>query len=148
MFWLISDAPPMSVAKPIKMVLFDKNTRFPLWEQTYGTSMKEKIRGKQLSEINFNEQWRGYEDPAFKKAKLYFLERELERITFNHDTNSIICIKMGEQFTFGDFYHLQEQLEFLRVKRYGMLDDNFYIFGNEPPELLQEEETERPVVDL
>jgi len=70
-----------------------------------------------------------------KKSQLKFIEREVQRIQFTHDTSMILQIKIGETGTFGNFISLINIATLYHVQRFVLYDDQFYFYANNPPDI-------------
>lgn len=92
----------------------------------------EAAKGKKIIEVQFFREPHGKLDEYTKDAKLDFVRREIERMTFTHDTNSVLKIELGEGINYGEFVGILNNLLIYGVKRYAWTDDSFYIFANEP----------------
>ena len=92
----------------------------------------EAIKHKKIIEVQFYETPLGDLRTFRKNAKLDFVRREIERLTFTHDTNSVLKIELGEGIRYGEFVGILNNLMMYGVKRYAWTDDSFYIFANEP----------------
>jgi hypothetical protein len=66
-------------------------------------------------------------------AKMDFITREIERLQFTNDTNSVLKIEFGEENTYGDYVWIVNQALIYRVKRYAYADNSLYFFANDPP---------------
>jgi hypothetical protein len=93
------------------------------------SSFLQDIKRKKLVYINLN-----YPDPAndsnlFLK-KLDYISQEIARLQFLSDTFSVLKIGLGANNTYGNFIWLVNQAKIYGVKRYVLVDDNFYLLAN------------------
>lgn len=87
------------------------------------------IKGKKIIPVEF---WYDLDDPieTFNyNNKLNFVLHEIERITYTHDTTSVLKVCLGDGISYGDFIGIFNQLILHRVKRYALIDNELYIFG-------------------
>ncbi len=57
---------------------------------------------KKIIEVQFFHEPHGKPDEYTKDAKLDFVRREIERLTFTHDTNSVLKLELGEGINYGN----------------------------------------------
>lgn len=91
-------------------------------------TLQEQLKGKHIVEIELDEPYIW----GTKPAKINFIKREIERITFTCQSNTVVKVVMGEGATFSDIVGLTKLMQFYGVRQYTLRDACFYIFGNEP----------------
>lgn len=112
------------------------------------------IKGKKIIPVEFWYDPIGTPIEMFNyNNKLNFVLHEIEQITYTHDTNSVLKICLGDGITYGDFVGILNQLILHRVKRYALLDNELYIFGEpliapRPPLILEVDAIAPPIVSL
>jgi hypothetical protein len=72
-------------------------------------------------------------------AKRRLINHEIERLTYTHETTSVLKVNFGETATYGDLISILNQILICGVKRYALVDNSLYIFANEPPPSSQPE---------
>lgn len=92
-------------------------------------SFLHDIRRKKVMYIDLN-----YPNPAcdsnlFTK-KLDYISGEIARLQFLSDTFSVLKVGLGANNTYGNFIWLVNQAKIYGVKRYALIDDNFYLLAN------------------
>lgn len=93
----------------------------------------EALEKKKITAVEFwYEPW-GDRGSYIYNSKLEFIRREIQRMTFTHDTTSVLKVGLGDGIIYGDFVWILNQLIIHEVKRYALVDDDLYIFANEPP---------------
>lgn len=68
-----------------------------------------------------------------KAAKFDYIRRQIERLSFAHDTNVVLKIELSDASSYADFVHLVNLMLIYDVKRYALTDYTFYVFANEAP---------------
>ena len=71
-------------------------------------------------------------DESARDHRFHFVKQEIQRLQFTHDTSTILRIGLGEDNTYGDFVWLCNYMTISAIKRYAVIDDNFYILSNPP----------------
>lgn len=66
-------------------------------------------------------------------AKLHFINNEIERLAFTHETTSVLKVSFGTTTTYGDLISILNQLLVCGVKQYALVDNSLYIFANKLP---------------
>jgi hypothetical protein len=74
------------------------------------------------------------ENHALNENKLKFIGQEALKLKFYHDTTQVIKVHLSTATNYGEFVQLVNIMHRDNHKRYTWLDDDFYIFGEEPPE--------------
>jgi hypothetical protein len=59
--------------------------------------------------------------------------KELERLQFEHDTTTALKVVFGDETSYGDFMYVLNLALIYQVKRYALVDNEFYFFINPPP---------------
>ena len=93
------------------------------------------VKKKKLTTIYLDD-YTGFDDPQelyLSNTKLSFIQREIERLEFTNDTSSALKIEFGDQATYGQFIWLMNQTMLYHVKRFAVVDNEFYLFANPPP---------------
>lgn len=94
----------------------------------------EGLKNKRITRVQLDE----YHDGGTKPAKVDFIRREIKRMTFTHDSSAVLKVVFCITSKYGDMMGVMRFLAFYGVKRYALIDDALYIFGNWPPEPLPE----------
>jgi hypothetical protein len=93
----------------------------------------ESIKSKKVTEIEIGEENTRYAyGEQLYDAKLNFIRKEIERITFTHDSSAVLKVTMEDECRYGDFIWILNLLQIYGVKRYALVDNSLYIFGNDP----------------
>jgi len=88
------------------------------------------IKGKKIIPVEFWYDPMGEPIETFNyNNKLNFVLHEIEQITYTHDTTSVLKVCLGDGISYGDFVGILNQLILHRVKRYALVDNELYIFG-------------------
>ena len=90
-----------------------------------------EIKGKIHVEIDLNEVYPINQSALFQRRQAFII-REIERIQFTHDTNTVLKIHLGGNNTYGHFMWLLDQATLIGLKHYVLIDDNFYFMANPP----------------
>ncbi len=86
------------------------------------------LKGKKINTVYLDE------NHGLNTRKLEFITREALKQKFYHDTTQVIKVRLSAETTYGEFVQLVNIMIKDGHKRYGLLDNDFYIFGEEPPE--------------
>lgn len=73
----------------------------------------------------------GFEDYIYQRNKR-FIQNEIERLQFTHDTSRVLKIQLTDDNTYGDFVWLVNQAMLYKYKRFAHVNDAFYFFPNPP----------------
>lgn len=93
----------------------------------YNTSfVLEKTKGKHLITIDLDG------NIALNGRKMLYIEQEAMRINYSYDTTSVIRVSLSDSTTYGTFVQLLNIMTADVIKRYALIGNDFYIFG-EPP---------------
>jgi hypothetical protein len=91
------------------------------------------LKGKKIVKINLLDNHRDYADRwDFSATKMIFLEREIQRLQFTTDTNSVLKIEFGYSNSYAEFIHIMN-LNIVYEIRHAFLDNCFYLVPNPPP---------------
>ncbi|MBO9203572.1 MULTISPECIES: hypothetical protein [Niastella] len=71
---------------------------------------------------------------SFNDEKLAFIGQEAQKLMFYHDTTQVIKVVFSDKSTYGEFIQLINLMQKNSIKRYVLLNNGFYIFGDPPPE--------------
>jgi biopolymer transport protein ExbD len=85
------------------------------------------LKGKKINTVYYNE------DHDLNARKLEFIEQEALKLQFYHDTTQVIKVHLSSKTNYGEFVQLVNAMYKDNHKRYAWLDDDFYIYGEEPP---------------
>jgi hypothetical protein len=94
-------------------------------------SVKKAIENKKIVTIDMGEYY--FDEPYLTNSKFNFVHNEIERLQFTHDTSTLLKVQLRNNNTYGDFMWLLNQALIYRVKRYALVDNDFYILTNPPP---------------
>ena len=92
------------------------------------------IKHKKLISVDIND-----DDPFDELSryefdrKLAFVPREIERLQFTNDTNTVFRLRFGENNTYAQFIWANNMAKIYDFKRYVFVDDDFYFLPNPPP---------------
>ncbi|WP_315823271.1 hypothetical protein [Paraflavitalea speifideaquila] len=106
-------------------------TKYGVWDA---------IKNKKIIQVQFFRAPISRLNEYTRDMKLEFVRQEIERLTFTHDTNSVLKVELGKGITYGEFIRILDQLAVYGVKRYALVDDSLYIFANEPEKRQEAEE--------
>jgi hypothetical protein len=87
-----------------------------------------KLRGKKINTVYYNE------DHSLNAKKLEFIAQEALKLKFYNDSSQVIKVRLSAETTYGEFVQLVNAMYRDKQKRYTLLGDDFYIFGEDPPE--------------
>ncbi len=112
----------------------DENTK--LGASTFSNYMvRNMAKKKKMISVSFDDfvefgnDWDGY----VQDTKMSFIQHEIERLQFTNDTSSVLKIEFNDGSTYGQFAWLLNQAMLYDVKRFALVDNEFYLFANEPP---------------
>jgi hypothetical protein len=71
--------------------------------------------------------------------KFRLIREDALRMKFTCDTFSVIKVHFRAEATYGEFFYLNKIMKQNRIRRYGLLDSDFFIFGPALEECLEEE---------
>jgi biopolymer transport protein ExbD len=92
-------------------------------------SVTAALKSKKINTVYFDG------DHKLNARKLEFVAKEALKLKFYHDTTQVIKVRLSAETTYNEFVQLVNIMHKDSHKRYALLDDDFYIFGEEPPEL-------------
>jgi hypothetical protein len=98
-------------------------------------SVNDAIKGKDLITIYLTEKrlfYGGFRDDEFN-ARLNFVAKEMERLQFTNDTNSVLRVVLDYDCEYADFVHLINLTLIYNIKRWAFVNDSFYFLMNPPP---------------
>ena len=87
-----------------------------------------QLKGKKINTVYYDE------DHELNEIKLDFITREAQKLKFYHDTTQIIKVRLANETTYNEFVQLVNVMYRDKHKRYVLLDNDFYILGEEPPQ--------------
>jgi len=91
-------------------------------------AVKAQLKGKKVNTVYLNG------DRRLNAKKLDFIAYEALKLTYYHDTSQILHVVFTAETTYGEFVQLVNIMHRDDHKRYAWLDDDFYIFGDPPPD--------------
>jgi hypothetical protein len=91
------------------------------------SAVMAELKGKKIKTVYYDE------DHELNARKLEFIAQEALKLKFYHDTTQVIKVRLSSETTYGEFVQLINIMYKDKHKRYAWLDDDFYIFGEEPP---------------
>jgi hypothetical protein len=99
----------------------------------FRTIGNKKITSIDLSENESSPEMESTETKYFFNKRFNFINNEIERLAFTHDTSYVLKVTLGEENTLDDFVRLCNIAAIYRIKRYAYVDNDFYFFANPPP---------------
>jgi len=105
------------------------------------------VKKKKLTTIYLDE-YIGFDDSQelyLSNTKLSFIQREIERLEFTNDTSSVLKVEFDKQATYGQFIWLMNQTMLYHVRRFALVDNEFYLFANPPPVHYQSQDLILPI---
>lgn len=91
-------------------------------------SVTASLKGKKINTVYLDEHH------PLNARKLEFVAGEALKLKFYHDTTQVIKVRFSDETTYNEFVQLVNILYKDLHKRYALLDNDFYIFGETPPE--------------
>jgi hypothetical protein len=91
-------------------------------------SLKAQLKGKKINTVYLNG------DHKLNAQKLEFIAYEALKLEFYNDTTQIIKVRFTDEATYGEFTQLVNIMYRDDHKRYALLENDFYILGDPPPE--------------
>jgi hypothetical protein len=64
---------------------------------------------------------------------MMFIEREIQRLQFTHDTATVLKIELASPSTYADFIAIMNLTVLYRIKRWVFMDNSFFLLANPPP---------------
>jgi hypothetical protein len=92
------------------------------------TSVKAHLKGKKINTVYYDD------DHDLNAQKLEFIGQEALKLKFYHDTTQVIKVHLSADNTYGEFVQLVNIMYKDNHNRYTLLGDDFYIFGEYPPQ--------------
>src|ERR1700722_1597325 len=95
----------------------------------------KSLEGKKITTIDIDVEKFNEDDSRTQYLfyqKLHFMSQEIERLEFTNDTSTVLKIQFGTNNTYGDFVWMLNQIVLYKVKRYALVDNNFYVFADPP----------------
>ena len=115
------------VAKEIKALLLFLPT--DVGDRKYSTqALLEEVSHKKIIFVKLKG------DPDEDRKRFEFIRQEARRLEYTNDTASVIHVRFPKESTYGQFVYLTDMMQEEKHKRYGITGDDFYIFGENPPE--------------
>jgi len=150
LLWIMG---PQEIVRPNCIKIFLPQDKKPLPDVAVFSkyTVLTAIKGKKIIPVEFWYDPIGEPIEMFNyNNKLNLVYHEIEQITYTHDTTSVLKVCLGDGIRYGDFIGILNQLILHRVKRYALVDNELYIFG-EPlvgPPVPLELEVERIVPSI
>jgi hypothetical protein len=94
----------------------------------------KKITAVDMSENEADAYMNSTEAGYFTNRRFNFINSEIERLAFTHDTSKVLKVTLGEENTLHDFVQLYNIATIYLIKRYAFVDNDFYFFANPPPQ--------------
>jgi hypothetical protein len=129
--------PVIKYKTQIKFILPKDDHRSPDSFGYTNSMVKAYLKGKKINTV-----YLGYQD-ILNDKKFEFIAQEALKLKFYHDTTQVIKVHLSEETTYGEFVQLVNIMVRDRLKRYSWMDDDFYIFGEEPPHSEEPPQPER-----
>ncbi len=97
-------------------------------------STERMLKGKRIEQIILNEidDYDGGET-YLSGRRQNFIQNELERLQFTHDTDTVLKIKLMDRNTYEQYISLLNLAVIDRYRRYVFIDDAFYFFADKSP---------------
>ncbi len=98
-------------------------------------SVYEYIKHKKIIEISLSYEYNiDVERENYDlESRLGTIHREIQRLQYTHDMNSVLKIRLDNSTTYDNFIWLVNQAIIYDYKRYALVDDCFYFLPNSPP---------------
>jgi biopolymer transport protein ExbD len=91
-------------------------------------TVQSNLEGKKINTVYYNE------DHSLNARKLEFITQEALKLKLYNDNSQVIKVRLSAETTYGEFVQLVNAMYRNKLKRYTLLGDDFYIFGEDPPE--------------
>jgi biopolymer transport protein ExbD len=119
-----------SVKKQTVLKLFipteDKPSPYGLWFSR--STVIAGLNGKKINTVYLDG------DHTLNATKLEFIAGDALKLKFYHDTTQVIKVRFSDETTYNEFVQVVNIMHKDSHKRYALLDNDFYIFGETPPE--------------
>jgi hypothetical protein len=66
------------------------------------------------------------------EKRFQFIRQEARRLQYTYDTTSVLHVHFRKESTYGQFVYLTDMMTEDHHKRFGITNDDFYIFGEDP----------------
>lgn len=100
-------------------------------------SVMARLKGKKINTVYYDD------DHELNAIKLNFIAREALKLKFYYDTSQVIKVHLSADNTYGEFVQLVNIMVRDGHKRYTWIDDDFYIYGEEPPHYEESPQSEQ-----
>lgn len=90
-------------------------------------AVKAQLKGKKINTVYLDG------DRILNSKKLDFVANEALKLKYYNDTSQILHVKFSEETTYGELVQLVNIMYRDDHKRYALVDNDFYVFGNPPP---------------
>ncbi|MHA4807079.1 hypothetical protein ACX0G9_03185 [Flavitalea flava] len=92
------------------------------------------IKNKKLISVDIDDYPYDERSEYERDRKLAFVSREIERLQFTGDTNTVFRLRFGNNNTYGQFIWAINMARVYDYRRYVYVDDDFYYLQNPPPQ--------------
>jgi biopolymer transport protein ExbD len=106
----------------------DVDSKSPYIYSYSSGSIKAALKRKKINTVYLDG------DHSLNAKKLDFIAQDALKLKFYNDTTQIIKVRFTDEATYGEFVQLVNIMYRDGHKRFGWMDNDFYIFGNPPPE--------------
>jgi biopolymer transport protein ExbD len=112
----------------IKFFVPKEDYQSPYFSTFSRSSVKAALKGKKINTVYLDEHH------PLNARKLEFVAGEALKLKFYHDTTQVIKVRFSDETTYNEFVQVVNIMHKDSHKRYALLDNDFYIFGETPPE--------------
>ena len=114
----------------LKFVLLEGDLQQPELGLIYYTRsyFMAGLKGKKINTVYYDE------NHDLNAKKLKFIAQEALKLKFYNDTTQVIKVRLTNETTYNEFVQLVNAMYKNEQKRYSLLDNDFYILGDWPPE--------------
>lgn len=121
-----SNEPKKQVVLRFYLASDDMDTNSPVIKYSKWALLSE-IQKKKITPFYLDD------DQKQNLQTLKSIQSEAARLRSAYDTMHVLQVRLSDKSTFGEFVSLLNIMYMNRQKRYGLVDNNFYIFGDRPP---------------
>lgn len=119
-----------TIKKQTCIRLFVPTDRKPMEGTDYFSryAVMDHIKRKKVNTVYLDD------DHSLNNTKLNFIGQETLRLKFYNDTTQVIKVHLDDEVTYNDFIQLMNVMLISEQKRYALIDNDLYIFGEAPPD--------------
>lgn len=128
LFYIYQPAIKTQTVVKILVPMEDDPGQSPYFSRYTRSSVIASLKRKKINTVNLDS------NHSLNERKLEFIAQEALKLKFYNDTTQVIKVRYSDETTYNEFVQLVNIMYRDGHKRYSLLDNEFYIFGEDPPE--------------